>query len=378
MRVTLRGETRANLRSMLVELHRPEWLVFPLRLFLLVCLSLSTAQADEHLRYAQLGRCPLQNGAAIADCVVAYRTSGTLDAARSNVLVFPAWYGGSTADLVASGLMGPGALADTDRYHVIAIEPFGNGLSSSPSNSTTQAGTGFPSFSIGDMVEAQYRLLREQLGLERVFAVVGLSMGGMQALEWMVRRPDYMQRIVSIEGTPWPSSYDLLLWGTWRDASNLYRGDAASLQQASELLARLDALALWTPEHFVSMVEPAGVEDFVRDFTPAITAGRLLDRRYQSTAILEHDIRRAFAAPATDLAASVRARTLLVVFSRDHMVNPAPSLQLARWIGAETRVLDSPCGHMGPTGPCALQQVRAEVRRFLENQQSAGTGGDHR
>lgn len=107
----------------------------------------------------------------------------------------------------------------------------------------------------------------------------------------------------------------------------------------------------------------------MQGFTPTITAGQLLDRRYQSTAILEHDIRRAFAVPATDLAASVRARALLLVFSRDHLVNPAPSLQLARWIGAETRVLDSPCGHMGPSGPCALEQVRVEVQRFLEKQQ---------
>lgn len=132
---------------------------------------------------AVLGECPLENGEVIQDCTLGYRTLGTLNAEKSNIIVFPTWYSGSTQDLVDFGYIGPGKIADTDRYFVIAIEAFGNGISSSPSNSAIQGGNAFPALNIRDMVRAQYRLLTEVLYFDHALAVIGASMGGFQAFE---------------------------------------------------------------------------------------------------------------------------------------------------------------------------------------------------
>jgi pimeloyl-ACP methyl ester carboxylesterase len=62
------------------------------------------------------------------------------------------------------------------------------------------------------MVRSQHALLTGELKLDHVYAVAGLSMGGMQALQWAVTYPDYMTKAISIVGTPKQTSYDLLLW----------------------------------------------------------------------------------------------------------------------------------------------------------------------
>lgn len=335
-------------------------------LILVLGLMAGPAAADPDVRNAQLGDCSLESGAIIHDCIIAYRIMGELNQQKSNVIVFPTWYNGSTADLLENGFIGPGALVDTDRYQVIAVESFGNGLSSSPSNSPRQAGENFPRFTLRDMVTAQHRLLTEQLGFDQVFAVAGISMGGMQAFEWMVSHPAFMEKIVAIEGTPWPSAYDLLLWGAWRDASFVNRGDPDSLQLEGALQAKLGALTLWTPRQFNTLVEPAALDTFLQGFTGEISPQRMLDRRYQTFAMLEHDIRRSFRDPVTEIPAAVRAKVLVVVFEQDHMVNPAPSLELAEMIGARARVFDSPCGHMSPSAACILDEIRSEVSAFLE------------
>lgn len=327
---------------------------------LAVCLWLAPAlHADDGLERVALGRCPLESGAVIEDCVVAYRELGPPDAP---LIVFPTWYTGTTEQLVQFGYIGPGMMADTERFRVIAFEALGNGVSSSPSTSEVQPGREFPDYSIRDMITAQHRVLTESLGVDHAHAVMGVSMGGMQALQWLVSHPGFMDRVVSVEGTPWPSAWDHVLWGALRQAEELYTGDEASLQRAAGLLARLDALSLWTPEHFAAMVEAEATEEFLRGFAPRPSAGQLLDRQSQTRAIVGHDIRHGL---ETSLADAAHARTLIVVFRQDLLVTPFPSLELAEAIGAETLVHDSACGHMGVTTECDQVGVAAVVREFL-------------
>ena len=66
---------------------------------------------------------------------------------------------------------------------MIFVDAFGNGVSSSPSNSETQPGSRFPTITIRDMVRQQHRFLTEVLGIEHLLAVTGISMGGMQSFE---------------------------------------------------------------------------------------------------------------------------------------------------------------------------------------------------
>jgi homoserine O-acetyltransferase len=74
-------------------------------------------------------------------------------------------------------------MVDTSNFFPIMVDALGNEVSTSPSTSRTQPGERFPRVSIGDMVHTQYRLITETLGIERLYAVMGIPMGGMQTFE---------------------------------------------------------------------------------------------------------------------------------------------------------------------------------------------------
>jgi homoserine O-acetyltransferase len=95
-------------------------------------------------------------------------------------------------------MIGPGKALDPGKYFIICTDAIGNGLTTSPSNSKTQPRMSFPKFLIRDMVESQYRLLKEKFGIDHVVAVIGPSMGGMQALQWGVSHPDFMDALVAM------------------------------------------------------------------------------------------------------------------------------------------------------------------------------------
>jgi homoserine O-acetyltransferase len=128
---------------------------------------------------------------------LAYRTYGELNAARDNAVVVPTFYGGRHDD--TAYLFGDGRAIDTRKYFVVVPNMFGNGLSSSPSNTPAPYGRGaFPLFTLYDNVHAQYRLLTEALKVARVRLVTGFSMGGQQAYQWGVSYPDYVDAIAPI------------------------------------------------------------------------------------------------------------------------------------------------------------------------------------
>src|SRR5688500_9762476 len=105
---------------------------------------------------APLGDLTLESGQVMRDSQLGYRTFGQLDATGSNAVLVTLWSMGRSSQ--AARQVGPGKLYDDTHHFVIVIDPFGNGVSSSPSNSAQQPGQAFPEFTVGDMVEAQYRL----------------------------------------------------------------------------------------------------------------------------------------------------------------------------------------------------------------------------
>jgi homoserine O-acetyltransferase len=155
--------------------------------------------ADPNRKFLSLGDFRLESGTMLRDARVAYATFGTLNAAKDNAVLVPSYYG---ADYHGYDfLIGPGKALDPARYFIVATEMFGNGFSSSPSNTPApQSGPDFPAIAIRDNVEASRRVL-QYLGVTRLAAVAGFSMGAEQAFQWAVSHPGMMDAIIPWCGT---------------------------------------------------------------------------------------------------------------------------------------------------------------------------------
>jgi homoserine O-acetyltransferase len=154
-----------------------------------------TPQQPPHQSYDE-DDLKLESGEVIKDFAISYVTHGTLNAKKSNAILMVTAISGNHHRL--DFMIGPGKALDPDKYFIICTDAIGNGLTTSPSNSKAQPRMQFPKFAIRDMVESQYRLLKEKLGIDHVVAVVGPSMGGMQTLQWGVSHPDFMDALVAM------------------------------------------------------------------------------------------------------------------------------------------------------------------------------------
>ncbi len=328
--------------------------------------SAQPAAADGQQQFADLGVCKLVNGLEITGCRLGYRTWGTLNADRSNAVLFPSWFSGNSGSI--ADYVGADHPVDPSKYFLIAVDAFGNGVSSSPSNSTTQPGPLFPAYTIHDMVNAEYRLATETLALKHLHAVMGVSMGGMQTFEWIVDYPGFMDLAIPIVGSPRLASYDLLLWHAEVDALHSDPAWHNGWYTQRPPLGAVDALHdmhLTTPAHYARANPP---EKFAAKYAAYYATGILPfdanDWLSQLEAMIHHDV--AAGGPMEDAEGRVKARVLVVVAAQDHMVNPQPAEDFAKAIGAKVFVLDSDCGHTS-TG-CEADRLAPVVRAFLAGQ----------
>jgi homoserine O-acetyltransferase len=159
----------------------------------------------------------LQSGAQIADYTLMYETYGTLNADKSNaVLICHALNashhvaGTYAHDPKSAGwwnnMVGPGKAVDTDRFFVIGVNNLGSCFGSTGPMHTNPAtgkpyGAAFPLVTVEDWVAAQARLA-DELGIDQFAAVMGGSLGGMQALAWSIMYPDRLRHCIVIASTP--------------------------------------------------------------------------------------------------------------------------------------------------------------------------------
>ena len=143
-----------------------------------------------------------ESGVTLPRAVVVYGTYGTLNAAKDNVVLLPSHY---MAEMHGyEWLIGTGAdkALDPTKLFLVATELFGNGRSSSPSNTPEPYhGPRFPVTTIRDNVEAVHRLLTKELKVTHLRAIIGFSMGAQQAFQWAVSYPAFTDRIVATAGT---------------------------------------------------------------------------------------------------------------------------------------------------------------------------------
>ena len=141
-----------------------------------------------------------ESGVTLPEVHVVYGTYGHLNTAHDNVILMPSHY---MANLHGyEWLMGPGHAIDLEKNFVVTSELFGNGSSSSPSNTPEPFhGPRFPLMTIRDNVEAVHRLLVDDLKVTHLKAVIGFSMGAQQSFQWAVSYPAFADRFVATSGT---------------------------------------------------------------------------------------------------------------------------------------------------------------------------------
>lgn len=141
-----------------------------------------------------------ESGTVLPVAHIVYGTYGHLNEAHSNAVLLPSHY---MANLHGyEWLIGPGKALDTTKLFLVTTELFGNGRSSSPSNTPEPFhGPRFPIMTIRDNVEAVNQLLTQELHITHLQALIGFSMGAQQAFQWAVSYPDFADRIVATSGT---------------------------------------------------------------------------------------------------------------------------------------------------------------------------------
>ena len=369
----------------------------------------------------------LDCGQSLREVRIAYETYGRISTARDNVILVchalsgdahaagysEAAAGASTRDGFGAedrdgstgkalgwwdGMIGPGKAFDTDRYHVISTNLLGGcrgstGPSSISPETGRRYGGDFPVITVADMVRAE-RAFLDELGIGRLAAVAGGSLGGMQAIEWAVLYPEQVDAVIAIASTPALQPQGLAWNAIAREAimrdpawsgGNYYEGGSqisgmgvarmvghVTYLSAPGLADKFGRRLQSSAEIRYTLTEPEfEVESYLRHqadtFTSRFDANTYL---YTSRALTYFDLARQHGAGSLQRALEgVLARTLLIAFSSDWLYPPADSLELEAALRAlgkpvECHVIEAPYGH-----DCFLLEEGRQtpiIQRFLE------------
>jgi homoserine O-acetyltransferase len=295
-------------------------------------------------------------------------------------------------------MIGPGKAFDTDRYFVVSTNLLGGCRGTTGPSSIDPAtgrpyGLDFPVITVADMVRTE-RAFLDELGLERLAAVAGGSLGGMQAFEWAILYPDQVDAVVAIasthalqpQGVAWnaiareaimgdPAWHGGHYYGTG-DAPNAGMGIARMIGHITYLsapgLADKFGRRLQFADIRYTMTEPEfEVESYLRhqadSFVRRFDANTYL---YTSRALTYFDLARQYGDGSLVRALQdISARTLLIAFSSDWLYPPSASREIEgalRTLGkpVELHVIEAPYGH-----DCFLLEEARQIpiiRRFLE------------
>ena len=328
-----------------------------------------------------LGDLKLESGEAIKDFALSYVTHGTLNANKSNAVLMVTAIGGNHHRI--DYLIGPGRALDPAKYFIICTDAIGNGLSTSPSNSTTQPRMQFPKFNMRDMVSSQQRLITEKFGIKKLVTVIGASMGGMQALQWAASYPAMMDSVVPIiplGRTPaWTTGVlEMLRQSIMADPRWLGGNYAASAppEQGMRLWAGwLSGVIVRTPGYQESLYPNA--QDAIAYLKGGQDAGwrrmDAVDWVYQSWAYDQHNLGTTpgFNGDYHRALKAIKAKTLILAGTGD-LLNPEYEAQEAAHYIADVRYVainpQRPMGHVSGAGISAPENEvqNREIGAFLE------------
>lgn len=326
-------------------------------IFLFVALlSLTcTSNAQSDLQLANIGDFKTTNGDIIKDCVIGYRTIGKLNAEKNNVVLFPTWLAGTSEHINNSFA---NSIIDTSGLYIIVVDALTNGVSSSPSNTED-----FPTITTRDMVNSQYLLLVNHLNIKHVYAVMGISLGGMQTLEWTVAYPDFMDKAISIVGTPKLSSYDMLVWQTMEDLLTEAEQEPQKLDFAYKLAYNIFLMNINTPTLFAKTQNPDNLDIFLEQQYST----RINPKDYMAgiKTILQHDIYKSSNCTKENIKNIIKADVLIISAAQDHLVTPISAIELSKELNAELLLLQSDCGH--GLSVCEAESIKNAITKFLSD-----------
>ncbi len=361
-------------RKLIRRLTDGEWImdsekirikVYCIIISLLLIISIGSLNAQSIQKLAELGDFQLENDEYIIDCKVGYRTFGTLNEEKSNAILNPTWFAGTSEHLGSLIGTGPNKLLDSANFFIICVDAIGNGISTSPSNSTKQYGNNFPQFTIRDMVNSQYRLVKEFLNIDKLFAVVGGSMGSMQALEWIAAYPEFVKKCIAYVPTPWASTYDQLLWHTRLHLIESSLKAGVPEKDIMQTINMLTQLVAHTPDWYVKNNPrekfPEILKSFDREPSKIFTS---IDYAYQLRSMIGHDISKSVDFDKKNLIDHIKAKVFMIISLRDQILHPKSALEFAELIGAEKLVFDSECGHLVVN--CEMERCAEAIAEFLK------------
>ena len=327
----------------------------------------------------QMGDLTLESGKVMKDFAISYVTHGTLNAKKSNGILMVTALSGNHHRL--DFLIGPGRALDTNKYFIVATDAISNGLTTSPSNSKAQPRMQFPRFVMRDMVQSQYRLLKDKLGIDHVVAVIGPSMGGMQALQWGVSYPDFMDTLVALVPLARTPAWSVVVVDASRKAIMLdpaWKGGEYTTPPAEGIRLWRDIVgfaAARTPELYrYQFPQPLDVLPWLKAQEDSQLA--LFDANdyiYQTWAYETHDVSTTPGMNGDYVKAlrAIKAKTLIMTGTKD-LLNPEwEALEAARYI-RDVRTVpinpDSVTGHFAAGGfiPADVEQINMEVERLLD------------
>ena len=322
-----------------------------------------------------LGHHTLQSGAVLRDARLAWKSYGALSPTRDNVIVYPTSYSATHDD--QEWLIRPDGILDPDRWFIITPDMFGNGLSSSPSNSEDYPGL----VTVADNVRAQRALLRELFGIDRVACVYGFSMGAQQAYHWAVLYPQAVERAVVVCGSARTAVHNqVFLRGLLAilEAAPEHRGGGRfDAEPVAALRAFARVYAGWAKSQDwyrdgLHLASAADLDDYLdREWAPGFMRCRAADLYAQARCWEAFDIsaNESYGSDLSRALGAIEARVLLLPGSTDlyfRVADNEAELKLLR--RAELHPIPSVWGH-GAGSPRGNREdeafLRDAVRRWL-------------
>jgi homoserine O-acetyltransferase/O-succinyltransferase len=312
-----------------------------------------------------------ENGQTLDNMQVAYDTYGELNAARDNAILVT--HGASQGRNGYKIFIGSGKAFDTSKYFVITVDAIGGGGSSKPADGL---GAKFPAYTIRDMVRAQHQLLTQGLGLQRLVAVGGPSMGSFQALEWGINYPDFARGLLLIVpgargDRHMQAIFDAVVntikldpkWNDGNYAENPVDGIVAA--------GMIYFPWLYSDEYLNTLTADDSFQSAERSFGgnwAKVWDARSLIYRYQAT--MNHDVSKPFNGDLVQALGKVKAKTLIMPGMTDRTLPTYMAREIYR--GVKDSVYVEIPSYLGHLACCPAKEDTAEymfvsdqIRKFL-------------